>query len=385
MDTYFAPAKKTSEKDFQTQINAVSHSPVVETILEIASGLLLILNQDRQIVAVNHGLVEMLGISDIQSVLGFRFGAIMSCPNADQAPAGCGTTPQCVTCGAAIATMACIDDGVPSEQICAIPRQQTTGQADVSLLVSTRPVTIGGHEWVLFFARDVTREQIWTNLERVFFHDISNILSAVQGNSELLAMEIPGNPRVRHISDAIAKLCDEIRLQKSLSLQKDDRYLVQPSRISLADIRNELHLVVDGHAAMTGRNLAETWPDTDLRIKTDLLLVSKVLGNMVINALEATPEGGTISLTTRVQGDDLVWEVRNPGEIPAEIQERIFQRYFSTKADMGRGLGTYSMKLFGETFLGGSVDFTSSEKDGTCFTLRLPRQRKASSLNRQER
>jgi sensor histidine kinase regulating citrate/malate metabolism len=52
---------------------------------------------------------------------------------------------------------------------------------------------------------------------------------------------------------------------------------------------------------------------------------------------------------------------------------RIFQRNYSTKSDSGRGLGTYSMKLFGETYLGGKVDFTSSESEGTTFHLRLPK------------
>jgi sensor histidine kinase regulating citrate/malate metabolism len=50
-----------------------------------------------------------------------------------------------------------------------------------------------------------------------------------------------------------------------------------------------------------------------------------------------------------------------------EIANRIFQRNFSTKAQAGRGVGTYSMKLFGEKILGGKVSFTSSREDGTVF------------------
>ena len=54
------------------------------------------------------------------------------------------------------------------------------------------------------------------------------------------------------------------------------------------------------------------------------------------------------------------------------IVPRIFQRNFSTKAEAGRGIGTYSMKLLGEDVLGGEVGFTSSEKDGTVFRLLHP-------------
>jgi len=54
------------------------------------------------------------------------------------------------------------------------------------------------------------------------------------------------------------------------------------------------------------------------------------------------------------------------------VQARIFQRSFSTKAVRGRGLGTYSMKLFGERCLGGEVSFGSATGTGTVFSIRLP-------------
>jgi sensor histidine kinase regulating citrate/malate metabolism len=49
----------------------------------------------------------------------------------------------------------------------------------------------------------------------------------------------------------------------------------------------------------------------------------------------------------------------------------MFQRNFSTKDGMGRGLGTYSMKFLGEEILGGRVSFTSDPENGTTFSLRL--------------
>ena len=66
-----------------------------------------------------------------------------------------------------------------------------------------------------------------------------------------------------------------------------------------------------------------------------------------------------------------VWDVWNSGVIPSNIQNRIFQRHFSTKASVGRGLGTFSMKLFGEKYLKGKVSFLSSVEKGTTFTFKL--------------
>ncbi len=68
----------------------------------------------------------------------------------------------------------------------------------------------------------------------------------------------------------------------------------------------------------------------------------------------------------------IVFSVWNAKVIPVDVTHRIFQRYFSTKDEPGRGLGTYSMKFFGEHFLGGKVDFRTSHVEGTVFRLTMP-------------
>jgi sensor histidine kinase regulating citrate/malate metabolism len=60
--------------------------------------------------------------------------------------------------------------------------------------------------------------------------------------------------------------------------------------------------------------------------------------------------------------------------MPREVQLQVFQRSFSTKARSGRGIGTYSIKLFVERYLKGTVGFTSDEPGGTTFTVTLPKE-----------
>jgi len=59
--------------------------------------------------------------------------------------------------------------------------------------------------------------------------------------------------------------------------------------------------------------------------------------------------------------------------MPESVRLQVFQRSFSTKSH-DRGLGTYSMKLLAERYLGGTVSFTSSVEEGTTFRIRLPLQ-----------
>ena len=85
-------------------------------------------------------------------------------------------------------------------------------------------------------------------------------------------------------------------------------------------------------------------------------------------------ENGAINEASGLQaGYGGAFFVHNDEAIPREVQARIFQRSFSTKAQRGRGLGTYSMKLFGERYLGGEVSFTSTPEAGTEFAIVLPR------------
>ena len=68
----------------------------------------------------------------------------------------------------------------------------------------------------------------------------------------------------------------------------------------------------------------------------------------------------------------VVFEVWNEGLIPEEVQYRIFTRSFTTKSEPGHGLGTYSMKLFGEKYLKGKISFHSTDSTGTVFRYSLP-------------
>ncbi len=373
METHFAPAERTEVRVFKQQVERVSSSPVMSALLDTMAGLLVVLNEDRQIVALNHSFLASLGIEDPDKVLGLRLGESLKCEHAHKEPAGCGTTAYCSTCGAAIAMMTAINDNRPDEQLCALTAIHDGSEHDISLLIKAHPLTVDGRRWILVIAQDVTQQQFWANLESVFFHDINNVLSTLTGYGDILAMDMPDSKPVRKINEAIKRLQNEMSLQRSLSHRKDAKFIPRKSPSSTHQIRRETGIFVHGHKAANNMTIEESWPEEEIRLTTDALLVSRVLGNMIINALEASDEGVTVRLSTRVEPAHITWEVWNTGFIPDQIQKRVFQRHFSTKANFGRGLGTFSMKLFGERYLKGKVSFISSESDGTMFRFRLPR------------
>ncbi len=372
METYIVPAKRTDRRKFKNQIFDVSHSPVMNALLKTMSGLIVVLNEDRQIVAMNHAFLEAIGISDTEKVLGMRLGESLNCKNTQMGTNECGTTEFCSTCGAVIATMAAIENDKPDEQICILASEKDGIQSDTCLLIRSQPINIEKNRWILIFAQDITKQQFWTNMERVFFHDVNNMLTSLLGYSELLLSDLPANKSVQHIRAVSKRLYNEITIQKSLSQYKDAKYLLRKSNTSIYDIKKELTLIISGHESSEGKYINEIWPEENVGTYTDALLVSRILGNMIINAFEATKTGSSVELVTKIEQGYIKWEIWNEGVIPQNIQKRIFQKHFSTKSNIGRGLGTYSMKLFGEDYLKGKVYFKSPIDGGTKFVFQLP-------------
>ncbi|NOQ22671.1 MAG: GHKL domain-containing protein [Candidatus Aegiribacteria sp.] len=92
---------------------------------------------------------------------------------------------------------------------------------------------------------------------------------------------------------------------------------------------------------------------------------------MVKNALEAAAAGEQVHISCKRHASSAVFSVHNSDYMHDSIQFQVFQRSFSTKGK-DRGIGTYSMKLFGEKYLNGKVWFSSTEDEGTTFYLSLP-------------
>ncbi len=104
---------------------------------------------------------------------------------------------------------------------------------------------------------------------------------------------------------------------------------------------------------------------------SDPRLVRRILINMLKNAVEAARDGDTVTAGALAGPDRVSFHVSGPGFMPRDVQLQVFNRSFSTRG-ADRGLGTYSMKLLAERYLGGSVSFTTSEEAGTTFTVALP-------------
>jgi signal transduction histidine kinase len=371
MDTYFAPASRTDTATLTEEIAIAGKNPVITGLLHSVNGLLAIVDERRQVVALNDSLLAVLGFDDPESVLGLRPGEALACVHAEDEPAGCGTTRYCTTCGAAIAMVTSFDHDAPCERLCTLTAQRNGVTTDMALMVKAQPIDIDKYRFLLLFLQDVTRQEHYAALERTFFHDIKNTLHILIGVSDLLAEEQPSD-LVSKVQQTAERLINEVAIQKRLSDRGSADFMPVRETMDAAKVLRELRMEIASHPAAAGKSISVVTSEAAATVFADRTLLLRVLTNMAINALEATRQGGTIILKEGANNGRIEFSVWNEGAIAQEIALRVFQRHFSTKNQPGRGIGTYSMKLFGEELLGGKVDFTTSVQDGTVFRFSLP-------------
>jgi hypothetical protein len=374
MRTEFATPDRASAQLLEQQISLVSTHPVICEILKAVNGMFVVCNEFRQILTANTEMLKLLNSKDGSEVLGLRPGEALSCIHAHRCEGGCGTSNYCKTCGAVLAMLSSLENHQPAEKICAITVNSIRERQDFYFKVKSSPIKIADHSYLLLTLQNITDLQKLQALEKAFMHDITNTAFAISGLSKF-ALESDEDELpllVKSISKTASRMLNEIKLHSLLLANDSASYDLVKTEVSLTEILEEIVDTISGHPATRGKKLRKPEILPDKIFHTDKTLILKVLQNMLINAFEATDTGRAVRFWLDCGKKDLTFCVWNHKPIPESMRGRIFQRNYTTKTGNGHGLGTYSMKFFGETLLGGEVSYESSETKGTVFRLVIP-------------
>jgi signal transduction histidine kinase/ActR/RegA family two-component response regulator len=208
-------------------------------------------------------------------------------------------------------------------------------------------------------------------------HDFNNTLAGILGRAQLL--QRTNDPeKLKRGLDIIIKTAEDgaktvKRIQDFARQRRDhnfelvsiDQILLDASEITRPRWKNcaeasNIHITLDLHV---GSNAMVMGDDSELR---------EVLVNMVFNAVDAMPEGGTLSLTSRTEGEQVIVEVVDSGVgMYPEVRSKIFDPFFTTKGKAGLGLGlAVSFGIIRRH--GGHIDVESQYGKGTEFRITLP-------------
>jgi signal transduction histidine kinase len=221
-------------------------------------------------------------------------------------------------------------------------------------------------------------------------HDIKVPLHAVIMHLEMLRKVVDGDSRggdekkaVRYI-DSITQ---EIKRLETIIRAFLDYASPFKNRVELVDLRQVVHdctALLESEATRKEITLRKEVQGEPLWVYGDDGKLKQALLNLAVNAFDAMPSGGTLTLRGTANDGECLLEIQDTGQgIKDDEKAKIFRFHYSTK-DSGSGVGLSIVKMITE-YHGGRVEFDSTEGKGSIFTLRFPKGREDVTENHHHR
>ncbi|MFP5259968.1 MAG: ATP-binding protein [Acidobacteriota bacterium] len=220
------------------------------------------------------------------------------------------------------------------------------------------------------------------HVERIARHDLKAPLSALIGLPQVLLENYDLPPQAAEIVGLIEQAAHSMldMLNQSLVLYRLETgsFVLTPRPLDLVDLVSRTCCRLSGMPMARGRRLIATLAGGPIpsgaRVEYagDDLLLGPMLQNCIVNALEASPEDGLVTVDIRPEPDATRLVVTNAGEVPPEIRARMFDKYVTQGKRGGTGLGAYSAQLAAKAH-GGRIALDEDTPGRTVVVVTLPR------------
>jgi PAS domain S-box-containing protein len=208
-------------------------------------------------------------------------------------------------------------------------------------------------------------------MSAVVAHEIRNPVAGIAAGVEYLSKSIPeGSPH----KDDVAMIMGEIDrvnriLEDILSVARPFQLKLSTEAVQdiLEHVLHRYQVTIEDRRIHVIRRFASSLP----KVRADRERMEQALTNLVLNAVEAMPTGGTLIIGLAAGDRWLTITISDTGPgVPPDIQRRMFEPFFTTKT-RGTGLGLAVARRVVEEH-GGTIDVASESAKGTTFTIRLP-------------
>jgi len=214
-------------------------------------------------------------------------------------------------------------------------------------------------------------------------HDFNNLLTAIRGNTDLVLLDLPADAPWREDVLEVQRATDRAVALTSQLLAFSRQQVLERRVLDLNGVIQELHRML---ARVIGEDIHLV---TDLHpglgsIQADRGQIEQVIVNLAVNARDAMPDGGVLTIATRNVADAhglapaadgfVLLEVRDNGHgMDARTRERAFEPFFTTK-EQGKGTGLGLATVYGiVTQSGGQIALDAAPGGGTTVRIHLPR------------
>jgi len=213
-------------------------------------------------------------------------------------------------------------------------------------------------------------------------HDFNNLLTVVLGNIDMLTRKAE-DEKVR------ARRIDAVRQAAERGRDLTRQLLAFSRRQHLSPVTLDVNHLIEEFASLMRQGVGEA---VELKLKlakgglcanVDPTQLETALLNLAVNARDAMPDGGTLTVVTSRRGEQVCIEVRDSGEgMSEEVRERVFEPFFTTK-DVGKGSGLGLSQVYGFVRQSeGHVEIDSQVGTGTTVRLLLPASAEAAPERR---
>jgi len=203
-------------------------------------------------------------------------------------------------------------------------------------------------------------------------HEVKNPLNAILMHVELARMKLGrGDYSLDVHMDTISR--EILRLDRVVKTFLD---FTRPLELKLGDVEveefvEEIVQLARPQAAAAGIQVVVKQEAQGAALRVDRDLLKQAVLNVVVNAIEAMPQGGELRIESGLHEDQAEIRVSDTGPgIPPQLREKIFRLYFTTKKE-GSGIGL-AMTFRVVQLHDGTIEFSSEPGEGTTFVLRLP-------------
>lgn len=216
-------------------------------------------------------------------------------------------------------------------------------------------------------------EEFYSDMMFGISHQLKNPLGVIRANAQLCLKGLGKKGREGRLLEAIIQSCDHMqaRLVEFVELTKPVQYTLSPGLIPA--LLDESFALVQVRAEEQKIIVEKTYEETPL-LSLDGEKFKQALLHVLVNALDAMPQGGHLRLVVQQEGEMTVVRIQDTGVgIPAENLEKVWQPFFSTKeGHLGLGLVPLWRWVVAHR---GTVGIQSAEGQGATLVVRLPFQK----------
>jgi PAS domain S-box-containing protein len=249
--------------------------------------------------------------------------------------------------------------------------RKNTDQDSQGMILMVRDVTEMKHLQMLAARAD--RMKSLGEMAAHVAHEIRNPLGGIKGYAALLKRDLSEHPELQKMASHIVEGTDNLNSLVSQILQYTRP--IQP-HFEVADLLNVLadikeHVLADANIYRPDILITIDAPFDEVLLSIDVGYLKSAILNLIVNAIQAMPNGGTILLHVRKQSHHIILSVSDTGiGISEENLHKLYSPFFTTKPE-GNGLGLIEVQKVIQAH-GGSIDVSSMLNQGTVFTIKLP-------------